>query len=112
MDDLLRTGHTSCLVITISRVLLDAFIPLLLCVCGFGVCVVFWFVLLVFCWGFRFFVSAFFSCGMTSYGSAPRVHEAATVSASLAVINTASKHLHNDLARAIEALEQKKSECY
>ena len=34
--------------------------------------------------------------------------EAATVPASLAVISTASKHLHNDLARAIEALEQKK----
>ena len=33
----------------------------------------------------------------------------ATVSASLAVISTASKYLHNDLARAIEALEQKKS---
>ena len=31
-----------------------------------------------------------------------------TVSASLAVISTASKYLHNDLARAIEALEQKK----
>ena len=43
-------------------------------------------------------------CGMTSYGLAPRVHEAATVSASLAVINTASKHLHNDLARAIVGL--------
>ena len=34
--------------------------------------------------------------------------EAFTASASLAVINTASKHLHNDLARAIKALEQKK----
>ena len=32
-----------------------------------------------------------------------------TVSASLAVISTASKHLHNDLAKAIEALEQKKN---
>ena len=32
-----------------------------------------------------------------------------TVSASPAVISTASKHLHNDLAKAIEALEQKKS---
>ena len=32
----------------------------------------------------------------------------ATVSASLAVISTASKYLHNDLARAIKALEQKK----
>ena len=31
----------------------------------------------------------------------------ATVSASLAVISTASKYLHNDLARAIKALEQK-----
>ena len=31
-----------------------------------------------------------------------------TVSASIAVISTASKHLHNDLAKAIEALEQKK----
>ena len=31
-----------------------------------------------------------------------------TVLASLAVISTASKHLHNDLAKAIEALEQKK----
>ena len=28
--------------------------------------------------------------------------------APLAIINTASKHLHNDLARAIKALEQKK----
>ena len=36
--------------------------------------------------------------------------ELATVSASLAVISTASKHLHNDLARAIEALEQKKAQ--
>ena len=31
----------------------------------------------------------------------------ATASASFAVISTASKHLHNDLARAIEALAQK-----
>ena len=31
------------------------------------------------------------------------------VSASPAAIRTASKHLHNDLARAIEALEQKKN---
>ena len=31
-----------------------------------------------------------------------------TASAPLAVINTAGKHLHNDLARAIKALEQKK----
>ena len=33
----------------------------------------------------------------------------ATALASPAVIRTASKHLHNDLARAIEALEQKKT---
>ena len=31
-----------------------------------------------------------------------------TVLASLAIISTASKHLHNDLAKAIKALEQKK----
>ena len=46
---------------------------------------------------------------MTSYDLTPRVFEAVTASASLAVIKTASKHLHNDLARAIEALEQKKN---
>ena len=40
--------------------------------------------------------------------STPRV-EAITALASLAVISTASKHLHNDLARAIKALEQKKN---
>ena len=34
-----------------------------------------------------------------------------TVSASPAVIRIASKHLHNDLARAIEALEQKTNAC-
>ena len=47
---------------------------------------------------------------MTSYDLTPRVSEAVTALASLAVINTASKHLHNDLARAIEAFEQKKRE--
>ena len=45
---------------------------------------------------------------MTSYDSTPRV-EAITALASLAVISTASKHLHNDLARAIMALEPKKT---
>ena len=34
-----------------------------------------------------------------------------TALASLAIISTASKHLHNDLAKAIEALEQKKTCC-
>ena len=33
----------------------------------------------------------------------------ASLRAPLAIINTASKHLHNDLARAIKALEQKKT---
>ena len=37
-----------------------------------------------------------------------RTQEASAVSASPAVLRIASKHLHNDLARAIEALEQKK----
>ena len=50
-------------------------------------------------------VFGFSPCGMTSYDSTPRV-EAITALASLAVISTASKHLHNDLARAIMALEQ------
>ena len=58
---------------------------------------------------FVFGVCPLFPCGMTPYDLTPRVSEAVTASASLAVINTASKHLHNDLARAIEALEQKKN---
>ena len=75
--------------------------------CG-SFCLAFWFgcfcLLLLFlfsgvCFGFS-------PCGMTSYDSTPRV-EAITALASLAVISTASKHLHNDLARAIMALEQK-----
>ena len=37
-----------------------------------------------------------------------RTQEASAVSASPAVIRIASEHLHNDLARAIEALEHKK----
>ena len=41
-------------------------------------------------------------------GNAQRTRQPFTVSAPLAIINTASKHLHNDLARAIKALEQKK----
>ena len=75
-------------------------------------------VLFVWLFGFAGFVCCCFSCfpvsvfgfspcGMTSYNSTPRV-EAITALASLAVISTASKHLHNDLARAIMALEQKK----
>ena len=36
----------------------------------------------------------------------------ATVSASLALISTASKHLHDDLAKAIDALERKKMDLH
>ena len=54
------------------------------------------------------FVFFFSRRGMVSYWLAPRTRKPVTASASLAVINTASKHLHNDLARAIKALEQKK----
>ena len=48
--------------------------------------------------------------GMISYKRAPRTRKSVTASASLAVIHTASKYLHNDLARAIKALEQKKND--
>ena len=44
-----------------------------------------------------------FPCGMTLYDLTPRVFKAVTASALLAVIKTASKHLHNDLARATVA---------
>ena len=73
----------------------------------FAGCAVFvWLVLFLVFLVFAFFVP----CGMTSYDLTPRVSEAVTASASLAVIKTASKHLQKGLARAIEALEQKKSE--
>ena len=49
-----------------------------------------------------------FHCFLLHHTAWHHEDEAATVPASLAVISTASKHLHNDLARAIEALEQKK----
>ena len=111
MDDLLRTRHTSCLVITF-QVVFDA---------SFHGLVVVWFCLLCFCWGL-FLVClrvAFvvFCVGSVSFLFPVEWHHTAwhhesmkpaTVSASLAVISTASKYLHNDLARAIEALEQKK----
>ena len=107
-DDLLRTGHISCLVITFHRcygyviplrdVLVLVVFLFVLFLCGF----VAWL-----CW---FGCCVFFSrCGMESYQPAPRTRKPSTASASLAVINTASKHLHNDLARAIKALAQKKS---
>ena len=110
MDDLLRTGHTSCLVTTFHACFF---------ILSFHGLVVLFFLGLCFCWLCCFClvgaVSCFSGvclfctmCGMTSYDLTPRVSEAVTASASLAVIKTASKHLHNDLARAIEALEQKK----
>ena len=61
-----------------------------------------------FCFWFGFSFLFVLVCGMKSYGSAPRIHGACHSSALLAVISTASKHLHNDVARAIEVLEQKK----
>ena len=75
------------------------------CFCAFLCC--FFVVLLLACVGL---VSVFFFSrrGMVSYWLAPRTRKPVTALASLAVINTASKHLHNDLARAIKALEQKK----
>ena len=78
----------------------------------------FWFVFWLFLVLLLVFV--FFVCGCCSaflYSSVERHHtslalrtqEAATALASLAGISAASKHLHNDLAKAIEALEQKKN---
>ena len=84
-------------------------------VCGFCVCLPFCFVL-VFVWVFVvLLLFVFFVCFFLI--SVERHHTAwhyehrklTTVLASLAVISTASKHLHNDLAKAIEALEQKKA---
>ena len=57
-----------------------------------------------FCFGFCFSSFSWWNEIILHHES----RELATVSASLAVISTASKHLHNDLARAVEALEQKK----
>ena len=45
---------------------------------------------------------------MVSQLHAPQTWKPVTALASLTVINTASTHLRNDLARAIKALEQKK----
>ena len=46
--------------------------------------------------------------GMMSYSSGTTSTRSLIRLASPAVISTASKHLHNDLAKAIKALEQKK----
>ena len=47
--------------------------------------------------------------GMTSYSLGTTNTRSLIRLASSAVISTASKHLHNDLAKAIKALEQKKA---
>ena len=47
--------------------------------------------------------------GPISYGFGTTSTRSLLRFASLAVISTASKHLHNDLAKAIKALEQKKN---
>ena len=65
----------------------------------------FWLVAVLVCFFFPFLLRFFLWNDIILLGTTN--HEAVTVSASLAVINTASKHLHNDLARAIEALEHK-----
>ena len=78
--------------------------------CFFGFCVV-WFVCV---WVLLLLLGVFglvFACLAVEWHHTAGHHEymkPATVSASLAVISTASKYLHNDLARAIKALEQKK----
>ena len=68
------------------------------------------------CFAFLVFgVFGFSSCHQWNDITWPLGHYAhmklTTVLASLAWISTASKHLHNDLAKAIEALEQKRIQC-
>ena len=108
-DDPLRTGHTSCLVTTShcrlwiyhSQSCGVVFVFGVLCWLVFVLCVF----LLV---GFPGVAVFCFLYGMVSSIHAQRTKLPFTALAPLAVINTASKHLHNDLARAIKALEQKK----
>ena len=114
-DGLLGTWHISCLVTPLfTAACYDASIPL-----NFSWWLVFVFsCLLVFCGLCVFFVVCFvvgvgWSSSVFQWNNIIRLwhyehRKLTTVSASLAVISTASKHLHNDLAKAIEALEQKK----
>ena len=79
-----------------------------------GCCFCWFFLAGVFLVCFLFFVGVVWSVSFHQWNNIIRLwhyeyRKLDTLSASLAVINTASKHLHNDLAKAIEALEQKKS---
>ena len=117
-DGLLGTWHTSCLVIPIfTAARYDVYIPLVASPVGFLVvccllvlfCCWFLFGWCVFGFCFSFGGCCFIlHCGMTSYGFGTTNTRSLLRLASLAVISTASKHLHNDLAKAIKALEQKK----
>ena len=93
----------------------DIHIPLIAPPVGFLVLFFVGVVLLLFLFGlcvfgfcFSFGGCCFFQCGMTSYGFGTTNTRSLLRFASLTVISTASKHLHNDLAKAIKALEQKK----
>ena len=106
IDDLLRTGHTSCLFITFQFLMLHS--------TDWFWCFVFlcWLVLFLFgsCSVLSVFALVFACPALEWHHTAGHYNhmKPATVSASFAVISTASKYLHNDLARAIKALEQKK----
>ena len=71
--------------------------PYALCVFGLWLRFSVWFV---------WFLLSLFVCGMTSYDLAPRGWSCHSTGFTCR-ISRASKHLHNNLARAIEALEQK-----
>ena len=104
MDGQLKTKHTSCLINTF-QVVSDTPIPRSGCGVScqlFLFC--FWFAVFVFCVSF----SVLFASGEWHHTASHHDYrKLATVAASLALISTASKHLHDDLAKAIEALEQK-----
>ena len=114
MDGLLGTRHTSCLVIALFTSSSWCFHSTDSCFCG-SLCGLFLFAgsfcgLVCFCcvWScFLFFLVFSVEWHHTAWHHESR--KLATVSASLAVISTASKYLHNDLAKAIKALEHKKN---
>ena len=107
MNGLLGTRHISCMMPSFHRFVV------LLWVCLVSVCwlfLCFGFLLLWWCFlvCFGWCLLLIFLCGMTSHGLAPRIQEACHSIGFTCSISTASKHLHNDPARAIKALEQKK----
>ena len=117
-DGLLGTWHTSCLVTPLlTAACYDASIPgplifswLLVFVCLFVCFACFLWLVCVFV---RLFVVVAWSLSLHQWNIIIQLlhyehRKLTTVLASLAVISTTSKHLHNDLAKAIEALEQKK----